>query len=791
MSMGFDNVNEYPMKLIRFKEKKRFISLWLVLLLLVSPFATVGVGATTATSFANDETIEVTERVNVWERSILPLRTDTSDAATKIPNAEWKLSVDDSPQVPLNKDSLGVFTAGTEITVHFDSDDAGPKLKGNVHLIAARLDPSVEKPMTLSEAMTLLDTADRSDLNKHVTFHDAGTATLSDGSATLSFEPKKSGPYILFLALGESEKAGLTVTDSHDLSVTEQTTIVGLDYALVQDKASRVTLEDSNPKRGQKLTFDIKDSLDGDNVQHAILVYDENTGFDDQVFEIHVADEPSTLTELSDSTTLYSSIKHIRGVLRVEADTTVLGRDFSDKHVGVSPSVGTVADFMATKMTRDVPTVKYKDELAKGGLYLDASLTVVSGRQDKITVKTLKNWTAPETYRWVHIAVNENGEIRTSTDSFDLQQQTSDGGGGDDGDDGDGDTPPADGGDDDTPPASGGGGGGSLEPPAPRVEQKQQADGSVLTDIRNGRSGSTINVNIPSKQATRVSGVAFEGIDVELAKDNSHFTLAINTFATRPSTVPSDPNGVAVKGYLQVKKQYITNADIKQATIHFQVSPEQLSEHSTPENIVLYRYHDGSWQTLETTFVGKQNGQYAFKAVIPGFSVFAIGEQQPSISVTGADLERSSITLGETVQVTAEVTNDGNGEGIYTVELTVEGEVVKKKQVTVGAGETKTVTFSYTPSETGTYDVSVSGVSAGTLEVTEDEQSDDSDDSDDGSDQTTSTTTPGSDTGPGGNDGTGGSLIALLVLVLLGGAGGGLYYFRDEVEEFLEPYLGK
>lgn len=849
MRLGFDNSNEYSMRPTHFNGKEQFISLSLVLLLLVSPLATISVGAATS-SFDSGETVSVTENVDVWERSILPLRTDTSDAATQIPNADWTLSVE-NPQFDsrLNKSTLGVFTAESEVTVQFDSWDADRELDGNVHLVAARLNPSVNETSNVSEALTMLNTTDRGDINNNVSFYSADKTTLKDGKATLGFTPPESGRYVLFLALGDSTNAGLKV-DSHNLSVTEQTTIVGMDYALVQQKASTVDLTTHEPDQGDTLTFDVDSSLEGEDVRHAILVYDETTGWMYQDFTLNVAGSPSNVSELANNTTLEHSVEAVGGVARIGSNVTLLGRNISGNVTGTTPNLGGLFELVGGNAVSTA-------DPSNGGPYLNASVTARQGNPDTIEVETLDNWPGSERYRWVHVAVNETGAMQTDTGTFDLDradisvtdasintteitagehvkitgtvENTGDWEGeitvslfqndrhvdsqtvtvGKAGKESSVKTVEftrklSESGEytfkvrdklagtvtvnaKATSSGGGGGGGGSLEPPAPVVEKNQQSDGSVLADIRNGQAGTSIDIYIPSEQAARVSGSTFESVEIELQRDSSHFKVSINTFESRPSTTPTDPDGVAVKSYLQVDKQLITNEDIKQATIRFRLAKEQLSEFSSPKNVVLYRYHDGSWQTLETTYVGQDDGQYVFKAVTPGFSVFAIGEKQPDISVSGADLERSSLTIGETVQVTAEVTNDGNGEGTYTVELTVDGEVIKTEKVTVGAGETKTVTFSYTPSETGTYDVAVSGASAGQLEVTDEDQPDDTTEQP----PTSTTTTPGADSGPSEDGGTGGSLIALLVLVLLGGAGGALYYFRDEVEQALEPYLRK
>lgn len=831
----------------------QFIVVLMTLLVVLSPLTAITtVGATPVPS---DETITVTENVSVWDRSILTLRTDTSNADTKLKNAGWYLSHDgETPS--LNKSTLGVFNKSDTITIHFSSDDVNqaPKLSGeNVTLIAARLTPSgTTNPSTtdsFTDALRLLNT---STVNRNASFtHVTSTQLNSNGHGKFEFNPSQSGEYVFFLASGNKSTSGFAVNNGN-LSVTGDATIVGVEHALVHDRPSDVKMVEPRAYRGDNLTFTVNTPELGPNAQHAILVYDARSGFSYQQFILNISNNPSNLSELAANTTLKHSISDVRGVARIEDETGLVSR-----RKGTTPSVSGVLSFVANNTDREIPDHKVIDAPANGTL--NASITVVAGNPSEIEVETLQSW-GTSTFRWVHIAVDSDGDIQTNTSLFELDstdfavinasinttpvttgdsitatatvtnlgneegtktvtlkarekgtsnwitlnstdvtvaggasktisltgqlpaagtyeielggqnvgevtvedEQTSGGGSG-----------------------APGGGTGPVEPPAIQVGFQQQKDGSVVADVRNGRKGATVRVDVPDTQATKIPGASFDSVAVTLARNNAHFTLSISTHTTRPSTVPSDPSNVAVKGYLQVDKKLISNSDIEKATMRFSLDPSQLSEGSSPENVVLLRFHDGDWQELETTFVGKQNGKLVFKAVTPGFSTFAIAEKQPDISVSNADLGRSTIAVGDTVEVSATVTNDGSGQGTYTAKLTVGGEVVKTKQVTVAAGESKTVTFSYTPSETGEYSVAVGDVSAGTLTVTAEDKPDETTTTTEQPPTTDTTTTPGTGDGPGGGGGSG-SLIALLLLVLLGGAGGALYYFRDEVGAYLD-----
>jgi|GEM_PF-3584247 len=93
--------------------------------------------------------------------------------------------------------------------------------------------------------------------------------------------------------------------------------------------------------------------------------------------------------------------------------------------------------------------------------------------------------------------------------------------------------------------------------------------------------------------------------------------------------------------------------------------------------------------------------------------------ESDNVSVTSASLSDTSIEEGESVNVDATVENVGGTQGTITADLEVDGTTVASKQVTVSAGGTKTVTFTETFNNPGTFDISVNGVNAGTLSVNE------------------------------------------------------------------------
>ena len=94
-----------------------------------------------------------------------------------------------------------------------------------------------------------------------------------------------------------------------------------------------------------------------------------------------------------------------------------------------------------------------------------------------------------------------------------------------------------------------------------------------------------------------------------------------------------------------------------------------------------------------------------------------VGLAPATFEVANLVVEPSETTVGRTVTIKANVTNTGDAEGTYTANLEINGKVEDSQDVTLAAGQTQIVEFTYTPSSEATYAVTIGGATA-TLKVT-------------------------------------------------------------------------
>ncbi|GEM_PF-4914741 len=78
-----------------------------------------------------------------------------------------------------------------------------------------------------------------------------------------------------------------------------------------------------------------------------------------------------------------------------------------------------------------------------------------------------------------------------------------------------------------------------------------------------------------------------------------------------------------------------------------------------------------------------------------------------TFSVAELVVDKTEVASGQTVTVTAKISNSGEVEGRYTAELTVDGKKTDAKEVTISPRGTEAVTFGFTSSEVGSHQIAV------------------------------------------------------------------------------------
>ena len=288
------------------------------------------------------------------------------------------------------------------------------------------------------------------------------------------------------------------------------------------------------------------------------------------------------------------------------------------------------------------------------------------------------------------------------------------------------------------------------------VSWNRSPTGTVDASVRHVKAGEMVTVELANISD---ANAIYRSLNLTFAHNGS-YDLVIQP-SKSPAGIPAlsiKSNGATPLGYLNVSYPGVADENISNANVTFAVSEERLATiGASAKDVALYRHHDGTWTELDVRKVESTNGTHVFTASTSNLSTSAVGVKRPAISVANVALSDGTVESGNTVTVTAKVTNSGGAAGAYTVTLTAFGEIVDSKELTLAAGESRSVTFVRRIGSPGVYELSVNGENA-TLQVT-------------GSTPTgMETTTDGTTVNESGQPGFGAitALIVLAAVVLLG-----------------------
>ena len=187
---------------------------------------------------------------------------------------------------------------------------------------------------------------------------------------------------------------------------------------------------------------------------------------------------------------------------------------------------------------------------------------------------------------------------------------------------------------------------------------------------------------------------------------------------------PLPENTIAIVAVSITPTGAVFNKDII-LTLCFDQLPENALEGTL--TVAYYDGVSGVWVPLKST-QGERDGMLTISAALRHFTIFAVlVELAPPppppahFVASGLSIETSveriweTVTFvtktGESVDISANIANDGGQGGTYTVELKLDGEAVDTEIVTLGAGQSQQVSFTVSGLDYGQHEVEVDGLS--------------------------------------------------------------------------------
>ena len=156
------------------------------------------------------------------------------------------------------------------------------------------------------------------------------------------------------------------------------------------------------------------------------------------------------------------------------------------------------------------------------------------------------------------------------------------------------------------------------------------------SSIGNISKNETVSVNIVNQPKVQVKAndhkTKIETVEFKAARSKGNVELSVKNLKEKPDDVNENMNlskESKVYEYLDIKltseDEYIGETGIQTMSFTFTVTKEWIeNERIDKQSVKMMRYHNHSWQILNTSYVNESDGEIRFKAITPGLSVFAV-----------------------------------------------------------------------------------------------------------------------------------------------------------------------
>jgi PGF-CTERM protein len=267
----------------------------------------------------------------------------------------------------------------------------------------------------------------------------------------------------------------------------------------------------------------------------------------------------------------------------------------------------------------------------------------------------------------------------------------------------------------------GGGGGGSSGSsgssgsaptggPEPTVVRSESNEG--VTVSVTGATGERYEIAVelagPSDSQPAVS---VSSVGVDPAGDPEAYETTIGRPTADPTGRDPVPHGVAL-GYLEFNSS-LGAASTSAATLQFTVDEETIPRGLGQADVAVMRYTDGEWTTANVTHTVEGA---THSVTLPHAAPVAVVALEPGrVNIVESEVPADRVRAGYETTLRTTVENPGDRTATRTLTVSMHGETVTEREVTLGPGENRTVEISFQPPESGPVSLEGSEVGAITL----------------------------------------------------------------------------
>lgn len=150
--------------------------------------------------------------------------------------------------------------------------------------------------------------------------------------------------------------------------------------------------------------------------------------------------------------------------------------------------------------------------------------------------------------------------------------------------------------------------------------------GTTVTTSKKVQSWTKITPGAATIMKNFDATYGIKQIQITVNNEAQNVQVTVTKYAGKPADVSVEKTG-KVYTYLQIETDNL-GEKLNKATLDLKVSKSWLTDNNIDkENVALFKFQDGEWKELTTTYVEEDTSSYYYKADVSSFSYFALGEK--------------------------------------------------------------------------------------------------------------------------------------------------------------------
>ena len=172
--------------------------------------------------------------------------------------------------------------------------------------------------------------------------------------------------------------------------------------------------------------------------------------------------------------------------------------------------------------------------------------------------------------------------------------------------------------------------------------------GNGVAQVTINKSGGTGSINVEVDPASGKSSVKNIRISSEASGEVSVSMRDVGR--EKPPQVPEEASK-EVYSYQEINTS-INDSEVDLAEIDFSVNKSWINERNrSREDVVMKRFSNGSWESLDTSYINSTDDEFNFEASSEGFSYYAVALEDSEIKKDGTPLLKEQLSSQQSNRV--------------------------------------------------------------------------------------------------------------------------------------------